>query len=173
MKMKNLLGAALFAILILFSGYNVSAQNLKFAHVNSDELIQVMPEFDSASKQLESFRNDLLNALELMTVDFNNKNDQYQREIKTYTDVVRQTKEQELIDMNRRIQEFQNNAQTQLQERQTSLFQPVYTKLDQAIKDVGKDNGFIYVFDVKGLLYFDAAKSTDITSLTKTKLGIK
>src|SRR5512133_1454175 len=173
MKMKRFLGAAVLSILILFTGQSAMAQNLKFGHINSDELIQAMPEFDSATVKLENFRKDLINALELMSVEFNNKNDTYQKESKTYTDVVRQTKEQELIDMNRRIQEFQTNAQTQLQEKQAELFQPVYAKIDKAIKDVGKDNGFVYVFDVKGLLYFDESKSTNIIALTKTKLGIK
>jgi outer membrane protein len=77
--------------------------------------------------------------------------------------------------MNRRIQEFQNNAQQQLQDKQLELLQPIYTKVDKAIKDVGKENGFMYVFDVaKGsLLYFDETKSTNILALAKAKLGIK
>ena len=50
--------------------------------------------------------------------------------------------------MNKRIQDFQTNAQTQLQNKQIELFQPIYTKVDKAIKDVGKENGFFYVFDV-------------------------
>lgn len=173
MKINRFAGVALFAVLMIVTGQTASGQNLKFGHINSDELIQAMPEFDSANKQLESFRNDLLNALELMTVDFNNKNDTYQKDLKTYTEVVRQTKEQELIDANRRIQEFQNNAQTQMQEKQAELFQPIYNKADQAIKEIGKEQGLVYVFDIKGLLYFDATKSTDILALVKTKLGIK
>jgi outer membrane protein len=73
------------------------------------------------------------------------------------------------------MQEFQQNAQTQLQEQQTALTQPIFTKVDKAIKDVGKEGGFIYVFDVaKGqVLYFDDTKSTNILALVKTKLGIK
>jgi outer membrane protein len=79
------------------------------------------------------------------------------------------------MDMNKRIQDFQTNAQTQLQNKQTEVFQPIYARVDKAIKDVGKDNGFLYVFDTaKGaLLYFDEAKSTNVMSLVKTKLGVK
>lgn len=173
--MKRFLGIAILAILIAFSGQKAIAQNVKFGHINSDELIQALPEFDSATVQLENFRKELVNALELMSVELNNKSDSYQKESKNYTDIVKQTKEQELVDMNRRIQEFQTNAQTQLQEKQSSLFQPIYAKVDKAIKDVGKENGFIYVFDVaKGsLLYFDEAKSTNIMTLAKAKLGLK
>ncbi|HLP72690.1 MAG TPA: OmpH family outer membrane protein [Bacteroidales bacterium] len=171
--MKKILGVAFIAILLAFGGHKAEAQNLKFGHINSDELLQALPEFDSASVKLESFRKDLINAMELMSVEFNNKNETYNKENKNWTDVVKQTKEQELVDINRRIQEFQQNAQTQLQEKQTELFQPIYAKVDKAIKDVGKENGFVYIFDIKGLLYFDAAKSTDILPLAKTKLGIK
>ena len=173
--MKRFVGIAVLAILIAVSGQKAIAQNVKFGHINSDELIQAMPEFDSATVQLENFRKELVNALELMSVELNNKSDSYQKESKNYTDIVKQTKEQELVDMNRRIQEFQTNAQTQLQEKQSSLFQPIYAKVDKAIKDVGKENGFIYVFDVaKGsLLYFDEAKSTNIMALAKAKLGLK
>jgi outer membrane protein len=163
------------AALIIFVAAAGHSQNLKFGHINSDELIQAMPEFDSATANLEKFRKELVNALELMTVELNNKNDAYTKESKNLTDIVKQTKEQELIDLNRRIQEFQQNAQTQLQNKQVELFQPIYTKVDKAIKDVGKENGFLYVFDIaKGsLLYFDETKSTNIMALAKTKLGLK
>jgi outer membrane protein len=110
-----------------------------------------------------------------MSVELNNKNDAYTKEQKNLTDIVKQTKEQEIIDLNKRMQDFQQNAQEQLQNKQVELFQPIYTKVDKAIKDVGKENGFVYVFDVaKGsLLYFDETKSTNVMALAKTKLGLK
>ena len=170
--MKRFTAIAALFVFVVAAGHS---QNLKLGHINSDELIQAMPEFDSATAKLEKFRKELVNALELMTVELNNKNDAYTKEAKNLTDIVKQTKEQELIDLNKRIQEFQQNAQEQLQNKQVEIFQPIYTKVDKAIKDVGKENGFLYVFDVaKGsLLYFDETKSTNILALAKTKLGIK
>ncbi|HKK43628.1 MAG TPA: OmpH family outer membrane protein, partial [Bacteroidales bacterium] len=125
--------------------------------------------------KLEKFRKELVNALELMSVELNNKSDAYQKESKNYTDIVKQTKQQELSDLNKRIQDFQTNAQQQLQDKQVELFQPIYSKVDQAIKDVGKENGYTYIFDIsKGsVLYFDTSKSTDILPLAKAKLGLK
>lgn len=152
------------------------AQNVKFGHVNSDELIQSLPEFDSASVKLEKYRKELINALDLMTVELNNKSETYNKESKNYTDIVKQTKEQELVDMNKRIQEFQNNAQQQLQQKQAELFQPIMAKVDKAIKEVGKENGFVYIFSVgqgSSLLFFDETKSTNVMPLAKAKLGLK
>jgi len=174
--MKRLSGIVIVAFLLGFVGQGLSAQNLKFGHINSDELIQSLPEFDSANAHLEKFRTDLVNALELMQVELNNKSEAYQKDQKNLTDIVRQTKEQELMDMNRRIQEFQQSAQTQLQQKQAELFQPIMAKVDKAIKDVGKENGYVYIFTIgqgSSLVYFDETRSTNIMPLAKAKLGIK
>jgi outer membrane protein len=173
--MRRFISIAALMIVIALAGQSLKAQSFKFGHINSDELIQSMPEYDSATVKLEKYRKELVNALELMQVEYNTKTDAYQKELKTLSDVVKQTKEQEIMDMQKRIQDFQTNAQTQLQNKQTEVFQPIYTKVDKAIKDVGKENGFFYVFDVaKGaLLYFDEAKSINVMPLVKTKLGLK
>jgi len=173
--MKRSITIAALVIGIALAGQSAMAQSFKFGHINSDELIQTMPEYDSATKKLDNYRKELVNALELMSVELNNKNDAYQKESKNLSDIVKQTKEQELVDMNKRIQDFQANAQTQLQNKQTEVFQPIMAKVDQAIKAVGKENGFVYVFDVaKGaVLYFDETKSINVLPLVKTKLGLK
>jgi outer membrane protein len=175
--MRRFISITALMIVIALAGQSAKAQSFKFGHINSDELIQSMPEYDSATVKLEKFRKDLVNALELMTVELNTKNDAYQKESKNLSDIVKQTKEQELIDMNKRIQDFQTNAQTQLQNKQSEVFQPIVAKVDKAIKDIGKENGFLYVFDISpskaALLYFDETKSINVMPLVKTKLGLK
>ena len=174
--MKRFIGIAVLISLITLVSQSALAQSIKFGHVNSEELIQALPEFDSANVKLEKFRKDLINALELMSVELNSKSDAYNKESKNLTDIVKQTKEQELGDMQRRIQEFQTNAQQQLQEKQAELFQPIMGKVDKAIKEVGKENGFVYIFSIgqgSSLLYFDETKSTNIMPLAKAKLGLK
>jgi outer membrane protein len=170
--MKRFTAIAALLIFVVAAGFS---QTLKFGHINSDELVKSMPEFDTATARLEKFRKELVNTIELMSVELNNKNDAYTKEAKTLTDIVKQTKEQEIIDLNKRLQDFQQNAQTQFQDKQVELFQPITAKVDKAIKDVGKENGFIYIFDVsKGdLLYFDETKSVNLMTLAKAKLGLK
>jgi outer membrane protein len=55
------------------------------------------------------------------------------------------------------------------------LFAPVTDKADKAIKDVGKENGYIYIFDLSQnqIVYFDESKSTNVMPLAKAKLGLK
>lgn len=175
MKMKRFVGILAVVFIVTLAGQKAEAQNFKFGHINSDELVKSMPEYDSAMAKLQKLQKDLLNQLEIMQVELNNKADAYNKESKTLTDIVRQSKEQELQDIQTRIQNFQTQAQTTLQEEQTTLTAPIFNKIDKAIKDVGKEGGFIYVFDVaKGqVLYFDEIKSINILALVKTKLGLK
>jgi outer membrane protein len=173
--MKRFIGISVLVIMVIFVGQNALAQNLKFGHINRTELIQAMPEFDSARVTLEKLNTELQNTAELLQVELNNKYETYLKESKNLTDLVRQTKEQELQDAQKRLTDFQTNAQNQIQEMQVKLFTPVTEKADKAIKDVGKENGYIYVFDLSQnqIIYFDETKSTNVMQLVKNKLGLK
>jgi len=169
--MKRIFGLLLFAVMI-FSAQEVAAQALKFGHITRDEIIMAMPEYDSAMKKYNDFGQELSNALEIMQVELNNKYDQYTKEGPNLSAIVRASKEQELADMQNRIATFQQNAQAQLQDKQAELLNPIIEKVTTAINTVAKEGGFIYIYDARSLIYFDPAKSTDITPLVKTKLGI-
>jgi outer membrane protein len=173
--MKRFLGIMAIVLVAVFAGQKTMAQNFKFAHINSDDLIKSMPEFDSASVKLERQKKELQNNLESMSVELSNKADAYSKEMKNLTDLVRQSKEQELQDIQARIQAFQTNSQTTLQESWTALVQPIFARVDKAIKEVGKEGGYIYIFDSKPgqILYFDDTKSTNILAPVKAKLGLK
>ncbi|MDF1560936.1 MAG: OmpH family outer membrane protein [Bacteroidales bacterium] len=170
--MKKVFEILLFAVLV-FTAQDGFAQSFKTGHINRDDIIMTMPDYDSAMTKYNAFGQELTNALELMQVEYNNKLDQYVKASKTLTDIVKANKEQELADMQTRIGNFQQQAQVQLQEKQTELLNPIIEKATVAINAVAREGGFIYIYDVRTLVYVDTAKSTDITSLVKTKLGIK
>jgi outer membrane protein len=170
--MKKVFGLLLTAALILTAQDGI-AQSFKTGHINRDDIIMAMPDYDTAMKAYNAYGQELTNALELMQVEYNNKLDQYVKDSKTLTDLVKTNKEQELSDMQGRIANFQQQAQVQLQEKQTELLNPIIEKVTAAINDVAKAQGFVYVYDVRTLIYFDATKSTDVAPLVKTKLGLK
>jgi outer membrane protein len=173
--MKRITLISALVMFLFFAGHEAGAQSLKFGHINRNELIQAMPEFDSARVALDKLNKELTNAAELLQVELNNKYEAYLKEGKNLTDLVRQTKEQELQDYQRRLSDFQTNAQNQLQEKQVALFTPITEKADKAINQVGKENGFIYIFDLSGqqIAYFDEVKSVNVLPLAKAKLGLK
>jgi len=164
----------LMIVLIAGMGFSVQAQNLKFGHINSQELLKAMPENDSAQAEMQRFAQQLQDQMDELQVEFNKKLQDYQAQQGQLTDLIRKTKEQELANLQKNIQDFQAGAQQEMQKKQQELMQPIIDKANKAIKDVARENGFIYIFDIAGgtILYY-SEKSVDILPLVKKKLGIE
>ncbi len=162
-------------IMILSFSQNAAAQNFKFGHINSDELFSIMPERDSIVEQMQALQTELQNTLEAMQVEYNNKLNDYTENAENFSDIVRQTKEEELMGLQQRISNFSQNADQQLQRQQQQLMQPIIVKAEKAIADVARENGFTYIFDLaRGpIIYFDEAKSENILEKVKLKLGVQ
>jgi outer membrane protein len=158
---------------ISFVGYS-QQKPLKFGHINTEEIITSMPERDSVAVQLEKFGKDLQDQAEGMNVERNKKVELYMKEQKTALELVNKTREEELQQINQKIQQFQQSAQEEYQQKQGQLMQPLLEKLQKAINDVGKENGFMYIF-IKNdnIIPFMSSESVDVTPLVKQKLGIK
>jgi outer membrane protein len=164
-----------FAIMMLMTAVSVQAQAvLKLGHVNKQEILTLMPETDSAQKKLDKIAKDLQDQMEKMQVEFNKKYEDYMANASNWSELIRNTKETELQDMNQRIQNFQSVAQQDIQQQQAKLFKPIVDKLNAAISDVAKEGRFTYIFDVSqgSFVVFQSADSQDITPLVKKKLGI-
>lgn len=163
----------MFAALLAFS-CEVNAQSLKFGHINSGDLLNVMPQMDSMQVKLDAFAKDLGEIQEEMVVEYNRKLDEFSKNQDKWSEVVKESKQNELLAIQRRLQEQQQNAQQQYQAEQQKLFQPVLELVRTTIAKVAKANGLTYVFDVAGgtLLYFNEAQSTDVLPLVKKELNI-
>ncbi len=159
----------LVAAALLFSIGTADAQ--KYGHVNSGEILEVMPGIDSLQIKLRAFQEDLQTMYESMMTEYQQKKDKFDREVGTMSSAVRQLREKELQDLATRIQEFQSNAQDDLEDKQYELAKPFQDAIQNAIDKVAKANGYAYIFDTKILLYYGAGD--DITPLVKKELGIK
>jgi outer membrane protein len=105
--------------------------------------------------------------LQAKYVEFVNKKD-------SISDILKNMKEDELNQMNERIQAYQQNARVQLQQKQAEVFQPVFDKADKTIKEIGIEKGLIYIYDTSsGAIPYVSSESLDVLPFAKTKLGIK
>jgi outer membrane protein len=170
--MKKIVNAFLVsAFLLAFMPAN--SQDLKFGHINSQELLTTMPESDSAQAKIEKLAGDYEQQLEEMRVELNKKYDEYLTNRDNYTDLIRETKEADITEMQQRIANFEQVAQQDLQQQQQKLMMPILEKANNAIKEVAEENGYLYVFDVsRGNPVYFSAKSIDILPMVKTKLGL-
>ncbi len=168
-KTLILLVVALFA-----SGTASFAQKtVKLGHINSAELMQIMPGKDSAQAAFQREMEALNSQLTAMQEELQKKYNDYTEKQSQMSDLIRQTKEQEIRDLGTRIEAYQQNAQTQLQEKEKELLQPIIDRAKEAITLVAKENGYTYIFDtsIGALLY--QQDSDDIFPLVKKKLGLK
>jgi outer membrane protein len=172
--MRHFLSVITFSLL-LFVGASASAQTLKFGHIDFQGLISTMPEREVAQKAMAKMQTDLESQLAVMQKEYQTKGQEYVALVKqaTITDAIRQAKEGDIQSLQERIQTFQQQAQDNLQKEETKQFQPVVEKARKAIGEVAKEQGMLYVFEVNSVLYFNAAQSTDMMPLVKTKLGLK
>lgn len=170
--MKKIL-TVLFVAALAMGGNAMAQKTVKLGHINSNDLMQIMPGRDSAQTVLQTEMSDLENTLKTMQSELETRYNEYMEKQNQMSDLIKQTKQRELQDMGARIEEFQKNAQKQLQDRESELLKPIIDRAKKAIEDVAKENGYTYIFDagVGALLY--TQDSDDIMPFVKKKLGLK
>ena len=164
----------LFAILFLaVQCIQSSAQSLKFGHIDSGALIQMMPATKQADSTLKRFGESLDSQLKGMTAEYQSKLQSYQSKADSLPDAIRNTKEKELSDLGQRIQDFQQTAQESIQKKKEEIYGPILKRAEDAIKEIAKEKSYSYIFDTSlGSVIF-AQESDNIMSQVKVKLGIK
>ena len=164
----------LLAFCVLSFAALSQAQNLKFGHINTNELISLMSERDSAEVKFQAYQNDLDETYKGMLAEYNNKKNEYQRKGNEWAPVVAETRLREIAELEQRILQFQQNASQDAQQMYQALYEPIIEKAQNALTKIAKANNLVYVFDLSrgALIYFDDAVSLDLLPLAKKELGI-
>ena len=164
-------------VMLLALPMGVFAQNLKFGHINAQEIITVMPEFTKAQNDIQTLEKQLTAELQRTQEEFNKKYQEFQQAIAkdSLPPNIAERRQKELEDMMQRQEQFQAKAQQDMEKANNALMAPVYKKLDAAIKAVGAAEGVIYIFDMARtpIPYVNEAQSINLTPKVKTQLGIK
>jgi outer membrane protein len=165
----------LIGLMFILGCQSLFAQvQLKIGHVNVVEIVSLLPESDSAQLLLEKDTKEFENMLEEMQVELNNLVNDYETNQGNYSDLIRKTKESEIMGMREKIFNFQQNANQQLQQRNYELLQPIYEKVQKAIDNVATRGGFTYILDIsKGSVVFTSPDSQNINALVLDELGVE
>ena len=164
-------------VMLLALPMGVFAQNLKFGHINAQEIITVMPEFTKAQNDIQTLEKQLTAELQRTQEEFNKKYQEFQQAIAkdSLPPNIAERRQKELQDMMQRQEQFQQDAQQQMQKAQNDAMSPIYQKLDNALKAVGAAEGVIYIFDLArtSIPYVNESQSINLTNKVKANLGIK
>lgn len=162
----------LIAMLFLMAPLAIFAQ--KFGHLNSADIIQVMPEYTAAQTELQNLEKQMTNELQLMETELAKKSEAYEKEKATLPANIQQRREQELQELYGKMQQYYQTSQQELAQASQEKMAALTEKITKAIKEIGVAGGFLYIFDTaSGIPYISETLSTDVTAQVKAKLGIK
>ena len=164
--MKKLFVIALAALATL----TASAQT--FGRVNFNELVMLAPEMDTAREAIAASQKEAEETYAAMVEEYQGKLTQYQQKQSTWTAAIRESKERELMEIQNRIQEFQQSISNELQQQQNQLTAPIQEKANKIVMDLAKAKGLVALFDLSQAIYFDDSKVLDLTAEARKAMGI-
>jgi len=171
LKLKPNMKKIFKTVAILFVAASVQqAVAQKIAHIQLDSLITIMPETKQAQELAQGYLKDLEKQVASMKAEFDTKYQDYTANSAGYSDLVKKTKEEELTQLNQRIEDFRTQAQQDYQKKSADLSKPIYDKAKKAVDGVAKENGFKYVLDTSTGIVLFHEPSDDIFALVKKKL---
>jgi outer membrane protein len=146
------------------------AKAQKIAHISLDSLVSVMPETKLAKEAAQAYYKGIENESISMQTELETKYQKYMQEEATMSEVVKKNKQEELNQLQRRIEDFKMQAQQDYQKKSGELTAPIMEKAKKGIEAVAKEAGYKYVLDtsVGNVLYYEAAD--DIFAAVKKKL---
>ena len=154
-------------MLMLLAPMTMMAQ--KFGKVNTQSIMQSMPEVSKANGEMEALQKQKENDLKAMQDEFNRKADEYQKGASTMNATAKQQKETELQGLQQKIQQAYQDGQQELQKKSNELMQPIIEKVRNAINAVGKAGGYTYIFE-EGAAVYTGDTVKDVTPEVTAKL---
>jgi outer membrane protein len=165
----------LVILALVCSTFAAQAQT-KVGHINSSDLLEMLPEADSIQKQLAQVQEMWQRILAEKETEAKTKYNALMIIIDkpSVSNSEKEIKTQEVENLQKQYQELQKRANDDLQIKQEELLSPLLEKVKKTISEVAKANGYAYVMDTtegSGIIYSDS--SFDLMPLVKAKLGVK
>ena len=160
-------------ILLLIAPMTVFAQ--KFGHIKTQAIISIMPEYTKAQTDIQTLQKQYEDDIKRLTDELQKKFTEYQQEQANLPKNIQERRQKELQELNEKGMLAQQDAQQELERAWMSMLEPIAKKIDEAIKAVGQEGGYVYIFDLNttNIPFVNETLSTDVTDAVKAKLGIK
>ena len=172
--MKNFILISALFISFIFVEKLAAQTAQQIAYINSNELLEAMPEKVNASNILIDLNQKYKDELKVMQNDYNKKYSDFISYQTSMAENIRLRRMQELYELERQINEFMKLAQQDVESQEKALIEPLRLKIKDAIYQVGIEKGFICIYDLANpAIAFVTPDALDASNLVKQKLGIK
>ncbi|MBI2618790.1 MAG: OmpH family outer membrane protein [Ignavibacteriales bacterium] len=168
-------GVMVFGLLLFAS--SAFAQVPRLAFVDSEKIINDLPEAQGAQKELEAVFKGWQEELQKMSDEFQKSVEDYQKKEAVLAPAKREEEQRRLADMQQRARDYQvqkfgqNGEAQQLRDKKLA---PIREKILKNIEAVAKEEGFSFVFDKAneiGLLYAETKYDLTYKVLDRLKRG--
>ncbi len=157
-------------ILFLFVCLSGFAQN-KTGTIDVDFVLSKMPEITKVQEDVNTYGKGLEADLTSKTKVYADLIDAYKAEEASFTEVVKQTKQEEILTLENDIQKFQQNAQKLIGIRRDELLRPLYAKIGASLEKIAKAENYSQLLQLNNqVVYFD--ENYDVTLKVIDDLGI-
>ena len=157
----------LILMLMLCAPMTMMAQ--KFGKVNTQQIMQSLPDVAKANGEMEALQKQKENDLKSMQDEFQRKADEYQKGFSTMNATAKQQKETELQTLQQKIQQAYQDGQQELQKKSSELMQPIVAKVRTAIAAVGKAGNYTFIFE-DGAAVYTGTNVVDVTKEVQAKI---
>jgi len=144
--MKHLKSLVFAGLLVIGAVGFTSAQG-KIAHINTQELIEAMPEMKTAEAEIQKIGKTYETEIQASLEELQNKAKQYQAEAEGQTQEENEKRALEIDGMRQSIAQYQQQAQQDIEKKKFDLLKPITEKAKAAIQKVARAQGFEYVLD--------------------------
>lgn len=157
----------LILMLMLCAPMTMMAQ--KFGKVNTQQIMQSLPDVAKANGEMEALQKQKENDLKSMQDEFQRKADEYQKGSSTMNATAKQQKETELQTLQQKIRQAYQDGQQELQKKSSELMQPIVAKVRTAIEAVGKAGNYTFIFE-DGAAVYTGTNVVDVTKEVQAKI---
>jgi outer membrane protein len=148
--MKKLI---LTTFLCCFAVVMIHAQ--KFAYVDSQYILDNLPEFTEAQAQLDELSSQWQKEIEAKFADVDKMYKDYQTQSVLLPEDMKKKKEQEIVDKEKEAKGLQKQrfgVDGDLFKKRQELVKPIQEKVYNAIQDIATNNNYMVIFDKAGSL---------------------
>ena len=144
--------STVFALLLTL-GFAFTANAQRIAYVDVKVILESIDEYQKAQNELDqvaaTWRQEIAQEYDKIKGQYN----RYQAEQVLMSDDARRQKEEEIMDMEKRVREMQKDKfgpEGALFEKRKELVQPIQDRVYAAIEDYASDKGYDFIFDKSG-----------------------
>lgn len=162
----------IFLLFITLISTTITAQN-KVGTINEDYIINLMPESKTVIKMAQDYGAKLDSSFSIKLKDFQERVEKFRKEEKEMGELMKKTVIKELAALEEDIKRYQDNGNKLMQLKQEELMRPLYKKLNDAITEIAKQQGYSQILTTTGNQFAYIDEKFDITKLVMNKLGVK